>query len=672
MHKGTMFVIVTGAVIGGVALGVYFKKEGGDEAKPKVAAVAPTKPGALPPGFGQRPPTPLPTDVYKIPLGAAPVKGAKAPKVTIVEYSEFQCPFCGRVAPTIKQIEDTYKDDVAIAFKHLPLPFHNNAEGAAIAAIAADEQGKFWQMHDKLFANQTALDRPNLEKYAQEIGLDMAKFKATLDNPAKAKERIAEDSKQAANFGATGTPTFFINGRKLVGAQPFNSFQAAIDEEVKKADAKLKEGVARADLYAALTKGGLDKAAAPPAQPARPAEANGDTVYKAEIGDAPVRGAKDALVTIVQYSDFQCPFCSRVEPTMDKLLEDYKGKIRIAWHDFPLSFHPNAMPAAIVARVANESGKFWEMHKKLFEHQTTLDRANLETYAGEVGLNVAKVKAALDSKKYEKEINADIAAGSKIGVQGTPASFVNGIFVSGARPYEMFKAEVDKQLAKAEELVKKGVKKHKLYDEIMKGAATQVAAAPAAAKGADAPEPTPESDQTVFKVDPGKSFARGPKSAPITLVLYSDFQCPFCGRVEPSITQLEKDFPGKIRVVWKDYPLPFHPNARPAAIAARVAGEQGKFWEMHNKLFQNQQALDRPNLEKYAAEVGIDVGKLKAALDSNKYSSEIEADLKSGQELGVNGTPASFINGRKIGGAYPYETFKKVVEQELAKPKKRS
>jgi protein-disulfide isomerase len=673
MHKGTMFVIVAGAVIGGVALGTYFKQDGpaGDSA-PKGVAVQPQKP-ATPPAPGQRPPTPLPTEVYKVTVGSAPVKGGKAPKVTIVEFSEFQCPFCSRVGPTLKQIEETYKDDVAIAFKHLPLPFHNNAEGAAIAAMAAQDQGKFWQLHDKMFANQQALDRPNLEKFAQEVGLDMTKFKAALDNPTPYKERLAEDTKLAAQMGASGTPTFFINGRKLVGAQPFNSFAAAIDEEIKKADAKLKEGVARSDLYAALIKNGLEKAAPPPAPPARPGQANPDTVYKAEITGAPVKGAKDALVTIVQFSDYQCPFCSRVEPTMDKVLEEYKGKVRVVWRDFPLSFHPNATPAAIVARVAGESGKFWEMHKKLFENQTALDRPNLEKYAAELGLNVAKVKAALDTKKYEKEIQADMAAGSKIGVTGTPASFINGVFLSGARPYESFKAEIDKQLAKAEALVAKGVPKAKVYAEIMKGASDKVEAAPAAAaaKAPDA-EPTPETDQTVFKVDPGKSFARGPKNAPITLVLYSDFQCPFCTRVEPSITQLEKDFPGKIRVVWKDYPLPFHPNARPAAIAARVAGEQGKFWEMHKKLFENQTALDRPNLEKYAAEIGVDVGKLKAALDSNKYTAEIDADMKSGQDLGVNGTPASFINGRKIGGAYPYETFKKVVEQELAKPKKRS
>jgi protein-disulfide isomerase len=626
-------------------------------------------PGTPPPPSGPVRPN-ISTEVYKVAVGDAATIGAKAPKVTIVEFSEFQCPYCGRAAPSMKQLVETFKDDVQIAFKHLPLPFHENAQNAAIAAEAARQQGKFWEMHDKMFANQQMLARPNLEQYAQELKLDLTKFRAAFDD-AKLKQKIEDDKKQAAQFGASGTPTFFVNGRKMVGAQPYEAFKAAVEEEIKKADDKLKAGVARGQLYAALIKDGLEKVAPPPPRPGAP---DPNTVYKAEVKGAPSKGARDALVTIVQFSDYQCPFCARVEPTMDKIMEEYKGKVRVVWRDFPLDFHKDAMPAAIVARVAGEQGKFWEMHAKLFANQRALDRASLEKYAQELGLNAGKVKAALDNDraKYEAQVKADMAMGSKIGVQGTPASFVNGTFLSGAQPFEAFKGRIDQELAKAEALVKKGVPKGKVYDQIMKTARDSVPAAPAAAAAKGGEEPTPETDQTVFKVETGNSPARGPKNAPITVVVFSDFQCPFCSRVEPSIAQLEKDFPGKIRVVWKDYPLPFHPNARPAAIAARVAGEDGKFWQMHGKLFENQRALDRANLEKYAEELGVNVQKLRSALDTNKYGDQIDADLKAGQGLGVQGTPATFINGRKIGGAYPYETFKKIVEQELAKPRKRS
>jgi protein-disulfide isomerase len=142
----------------------------------------------------------------------SPFKGPKHAKVTIVTWSDFQCPFCSRINPTMKQIEDTYAKDVKVVFRHQPLPFHNNAQISAEASMAAHEQGKFWQMHDKMFANQGALDRANLERYAQEIGLDVNKFKAALDS-GKFKAKVQADSAAGNDVGANGTPTSFINGR---------------------------------------------------------------------------------------------------------------------------------------------------------------------------------------------------------------------------------------------------------------------------------------------------------------------------------------------------------------------------------------------------------------------------------------------------------------------------
>ncbi len=628
----------------------------------KMAGQAPAaKPAAA--AAGQAPA--VPTDVYKAEVGGAPTKGAKEPKVTIVAYSEFQCPFCSRVVPTLKQVLDTYKNDVQVAFKHLPLDFHQNAMPAAMAAEAAREQGKFWEMHDKMFENQQALERSNLDAYAQQIGLDMGKFKAFVDG-GKGKERIEADKAQAAKLGARGTPSFFVNGRSFVGAQPFDNFKALIDEEITKADQKLKAGVARKDLYVAIIKDGKDAPPPPPPAPAAAAAPTAGTVYKAEIAGAPMKGAKDALVTIVQYSDFQCPFCTRVEPTMDKILTEYKGKVRVVWRDFPLDFHQNATPAAIAARAAGEQGKFWEMHKKLFENQQSLDGASLEKYGQELGLNMGKFKASLGNEKLKAAVSADAASGAKIGVRGTPAFFVNGRFLSGAQPFEAFKALIDEESKKAEELVKKGTPKAKVYDAILKGAQTQVAAAPA---GGPAEEAGPEVDKTVHKIDPGKSPAKGPKNAALTVVVFSDFECPFCSRVEPTITQLEKEYQGKVRVVWKNYPLPFHQNAKPAAIAALAAGEQGKFWEMHDKLFANQRALDGASLEKYAQELGLNMGKFKSSMGDSKLAQQVDDEAKEGAAIGVQGTPATFINGRKIGGAYPFPTFKAIAEQELARGK---
>jgi protein-disulfide isomerase len=608
------------------------------------------------------------TEVYKVTVGDAPTRGSKQPKVTIVEFSDFQCPYCGRVVPTVDSLIKSYGNDVEVAFRHNPLPFHQNAMPAAMAAEAARAQGKFWEMHDKMFAGQANLDRPSLDKYAQEIGLNMGKFKEAMDKE-EGKERIKRDMADAEKFGARGTPNFFINGRNFRGAQPLEAFKGVIDEELKKADAKIAAGTPRGMVYAALTQNGLDKAAAPPPQAAQPGQPDANTRFRAEIKGSPMKGAKDAPVTIVQWSDYQCPFCSRVEPTISKVMDDYKGKVRVVWRDMPLPFHPNALPSAIAARAAGEQGKFWEMHDKLFADQAHEDRATFEKYAQDLGLNMAKFKAALDAQKGKEAIDADAAAGGKIGAHGTPAFFVNGKFLSGAQPYEVFKGKIDEELKIADALIAKGTPKGKVYDALMKDAKTEVPAAPAAAQAQGA-EKTPEQDTTVYKVSPAGGPAKGAKNAPLQVVIFSDFQCPFCKRVEPQLSQLEKEYGSKVHMVWKNYPLPFHPFAEPAAEAAMAANAQGKFWQMHDKLFENNTALDRPNLEKYAQELGLDMAKFKADLDAQKYKDSIQSDTKEGSAVGVNGTPAVFINGRKINGAYPWETFKKIADDELAKKKK--
>jgi protein-disulfide isomerase len=665
MRKGTAFFLVaTVAVVGGYFGGRQLRRNSPQaEAPPTVAQpAAPAGPAA--------PPRPMVgPEVYKVEVGKAPLTGARQPKVTLIEYSDFECPYCGRMTETVHKLLKDYPNDLAVVFKQFPLPpqMHPNAMSAAIAAEAAKEQGKFWEMHDKLFANQRALDRPSLEKYAQELGLDLTRFKAALD-AQKNKDLIEASTKEGQNFGVRGTPSSFVNGRFVRGAQAYEGFKTLIDEEIKKADAKIASGTPRGQVYAALIKEGLDKAAAPPPPPAAPArsgEPEAGVAYRVELGKAPIKGAKDALVTIVQFSDFQCPFCSRVEPTIAQVMEEYKGKVRVAWKDNPLPFHPNAMPAAIAARAAGEQGRFWDMHDKLFANQQSLDRTTYEKHAADLKLDLPRFKAALDAEKHKAEIQADVAQASKMGASGTPAFFINGVFLSGARPFNDFKTAIDAELKKAEALVAKGTSRAKLYDTIMKTAKAEV---PAAAPQAAAAEPPgPEQDTKIWKVDPGDAPSRGPKNAPVTLVVFSDFQCPFCKRVEPTLTQIEKEYPGKVRVVWKNMPLEMHQNAKPAATAALAAGEQGKFWEMHDKLFENQTALDRASLEKYASELGLDVAKFKAALDSDKFAAKISADMKEAAAVDVSGTPATFVNGRKIGGAYPYDTFKKLVDQELAK-----
>ena len=173
---------------------------------------------------------PDPSRRYAIKTEGAPEKGAED-ALAIVEFSDFQCPYCGRVTSTLKQVEEEYGDRVRIVFKHLPLAMHPKAPAAHAAAEAAHRQGKFWEMHDRIFANQAQLDPDKFAEYAQEIGLDMDAYESDLTS-SEVKARIDADSREAAQLGVTGTPAFFVNGRFLSGAQPFSAFKALSDEEL--------------------------------------------------------------------------------------------------------------------------------------------------------------------------------------------------------------------------------------------------------------------------------------------------------------------------------------------------------------------------------------------------------------------------------------------------------
>lgn len=171
-------------------------------------------------------------------------------------------------------------------------------------------------------------------------------------------------------------------------------------------------------------------------------------------GDRPALGAKDAPVTIVTFSDFECPFCKRVGPTIDRVMRDYRGKVKMYFRDYPLPFHKKARPAAMAAWCANEQGKFWQYHDQLFEDQK-LETNDLVAHATKIGLDKAKFETCLSTEKFKPQMEADAEAGAKAGVNGTPAFFVNGILISGAVPFDKFKEVIDEELALAAPTSKK-------------------------------------------------------------------------------------------------------------------------------------------------------------------------------------------------------------------------
>jgi protein-disulfide isomerase len=177
--------------------------------------------------------------------------------------------------------------------------------------------------------------------------------------------------------------------------------------------------------------------------------------------------------------------------------------------------------------------------------------------------------------------------------------------------------------------------------------------------------------QVSYKLEPRRveveavGPAKGPEGAPITIVEFSDFQCPYCARLVPTLEKVMADYGDKVRIVFRQFPLGMHPFAQKAAEAALCANEQGKFWQLHDAMFGNQQQLAVDNLKAKAAELGLNAEQFNTCLDNGKYVQQVQTDLQAGSQAGVSGTPAMFVNGRFINGAVPYEEIAKVINDEL-------
>jgi len=389
----------------------------------------------------------------------------------------------------------------------------------------------------------------------------------------------------------------------------------------------------------------------------------------------PMWGKRDALITIVQYSDFQCPYCSRVEPTMDQVKSTYGDKVRVIWKDNPLPFHQNAKPAAEAAQGVFALGgndAFWKWHDTAFKNQGSLSAESYVKWATDAGVkDIAAFKAGLDSHKWADRVDADLSAGKAAGVQGTPAFFVNGIFINGAQPFDNFKKTIDQELTKAQAKLAAGTPKGRIYVEMSKENKKN---APAAAKDDDAEEK--EDTKTVFKVPVGSSPQLGSPNALVTIIEFSDFQCPFCSRVEPTLKGLRDKYGDKVRLVWKNEPLPFHPAAEPAAEAAmELRAEKGDkgFWAAHDAFFGAQKDLmngKEANIDgivKIATDAGGSADKIKTAITSKTHKKEIDADNELSQDFQASGTPHFFVNGRRLVGAQPQEKFEKIIDEEIKK-----
>ncbi|HFE44229.1 MAG TPA: hypothetical protein ENJ18_01880 [Nannocystis exedens] len=237
--------------------------------------------------------------------------------------------------------------------------------------------------------------------------------------------------------------------------------------------------------------------------------------FYVEVGDAPTRGAADAPVTIVAFYDFECAYCERGHRTMEQLEAEYGDKLRLAYKAFPLAFHSQALIAALTARSAQAQGKFWQFHDFLFDLDQ-IDFREMPAYARAVGLDIRALADDIDSLRYGSAVRRDQRQGLRVGVRGTPAYFINGRAISGAKPIEDLRTIIDEELELAATWTAKGIAKDQIYAYAIADGYRRVTYSEKRGLSAEA----------LYRVPLGDSPVRGDRQAPVTVVTFTDFECP--------------------------------------------------------------------------------------------------------------------------------------------------
>jgi protein-disulfide isomerase len=381
-----------------------------------------------------------PATVYKVPRGASPTDGPAQAPITIVTWSDFACGHCIRVQPTLDALNKLFPEQ--IRWVHRTLPLDEDDTTAAEASLAAAAQGRFRPMSDRLYAMGGRVDRAGVELIARELGLDMVRFRADLDARTY-HAQIATDLGDARKLGVTGTPTFFINGRPINGSQALKVFADVVDEELVRAASTPGDY----DALVASGKLGADVAGDPDHAST---ELDMSNTYRVGLGlPGHQDGPDDALVTIVVWSDFQCPFCARAAPVLRQLREKYKNDVRVVFRHMAMNFHRRASITSEAAIAAADQGKFWAFHDQIFDNFGSLERADLERFAQNAGLDMTKFRGALDDRRYRELVVAEGASAQALGVDGTPTMFVQGRPLIGAKDFPTMDALVGQMVERA-------------------------------------------------------------------------------------------------------------------------------------------------------------------------------------------------------------------------------
>lgn len=405
----------------------------------------------------------------------------------------------------------------------------------------------------------------------------------------------------------------------------------------------------------------------------------------------PAFGAQAPLVVVTLFTDFECPYCREMAPAMARLVETWPDAVQVQLRHMPLSFHGLAETAARASVAAQLQGRFAAMHDLLFRRQSEwaelAGSAALEAWAtGEaaaLGMDSARFAADLAAPETAARVAEDAAKGRGLELPGTPSVLVGARLADAQAGIEGILALVRDEAARGQGRLAQGEPRA----EIPVGLALAESADPRVADwlirdlpiedGGAAGEA--EGAPLTTSGDPGRAVpeerwrvpvraddpARGPAGAPVTLVLFEDIQCPFCAAFIPTLDRLLERYPKTVRLVVKHLPLPFHPAARPAALALECARQQGQFWPLHDRLVADREGLSQAAINQHAAALGIAGERFAACLAAPETAARVDEDVALAEQVGARGTPVLYINGRKMAGSRPLAELSALVDAEL-------
>lgn len=392
---------------------------------------------------------------------------------------------------------------------------------------------------------------------------------------------------------------------------------------------------------------------------------------------APVAHAKPlpvkdtAVVEIVEFADFQCPFSERATATIAELKKTYGAKLTFRWMNNPLAFHVRARAAAIAVEAARLQGKFDAMHAKLFANQRALEDADIRRYAKAIGLNLAKFDAALADAKIAALVDRDMKIAQALGANGTPSFFVNGKLLAGAQPAAAFSVLIDEEVAAAGaeagaawRETRAGVNNEAFARYVFKNEPAPDAAPPRDPSG---PTTTAELEGPAIAIDTKSAPVVGAPGAKTEITVFADLQCPFSARAVPMLEQLVAKKNGAVALRFKHMPLGFHKMAGPAGEAVACAAEQGKAWALIDAIYGNQKDLAPETLTAWEKAAGLDQKALDACLAAGRGKAVVDADLQQARDAHVVGTPTLFVNGLRV-SAWGAPNLEALIDSAPARP----